>query len=612
MQPYTVYTERVARFAVLRDAEAARWGRVANLRLLMALAVVVSAGLGWWRGFPPLLWLAAALAVAFLALVAYHNRLRARRDCFATLHALNVEGLARLRRDWATLPLRQPAATLSPAGSSPPVDPTALDLDLLGQSSLQHLLGTARTPSGLATIQRWLLHPAPPETVLRRQLAVAELAPQIDLRDDVAVLAGQAGESQARYERFAVWAVGEPWLLRMPALIWVARLSAALLVAGVVAQATGLTALPLWAPFLLLNMLLTAMFGWRSQETLAQLYDRAELLAAYAAVFERVAAAPAEADELRRLQAQLGSDAQRADRRLRRLSLIAAGAELSRSLLYPALQFGLLWSFHVVALAEGWRRVSGASVRPWLDALGEWEALAALAALRHDNPGWSVPVVSAEAGPQLSARALGHPLLPPERCVTNDVSIGPPGSFLLITGSNMSGKSTLLRAVGVNAVLAQAGAPVCAAELLLPPLTLATSMRVQDSLAQGVSYFMAELHRLKAIVATAEAAPQAGGPRVLYLLDEILHGTNSAERLVAARRVIGHLVHLGAIGAVSTHDLALADGVELAASAQLAHFSEQFVEGPAGLEMRFDYTLRPGLARTTNALKLMELVGLPT
>jgi len=137
-------------------------------------------------------------------------------------------------------------------------------------------------------------------------------------------------------------------------------------------------------------------------------------------------------------------------------------------------------------------------------------------------------------------------------------------------------------------------------------------MRVQDSLAQGVSYFMAELHRLKAIVATAEAAPQAGGPRVLYLLDEILHGTNSAERLVAARRVIGHLVHLGAIGAVSTHDLALADGVELAASAQLAHFSEQFVEGPAGLEMRFDYTLRPGLARTTNALKLMELVGLPT
>jgi hypothetical protein len=602
--PHERYAERAARFAALRDSQAARWSRIANLRLLVAVAAALALALGLWRGLPALAWAAAPLAGAFLALVAYHNRLRARRDRFAALHALSLEGQARLRRDWQALPLRRP-----PQGPDGEAAATAADLDLLGPNSLQHLLGTARTPAGLATIQGWLLRPAPPERVAVRQAAVAELAPQLDLRDDVAVLAGEAGESQARYERFAAWAAGEPWLLRSPALLWLARLSPLALVAGVIAQSTGLTPLPLWGPFLLLNILLTALFGWRGQETLAQLYDRGELLAAYAAVFERVAAAPAQAAELRRIQGRLGEGAERADRQLRRLSLIAAGAELSRSLLYPALQFGLLWGFQFVALAEGWQRDSGSRLRPWLEALGDWEALAALAALAHDHPAWVYPTVDAAEPPRLSARALGHPLLPPERCVANDVAVGPPGSFLLITGSNMSGKSTLLRAIGVNATLAQAGGPVCAAELRLPPLALATSMRVQDSLAQGVSYFMAELRRLKAIVDLAEAAQRASGPLVLYLLDEILQGTNSAERLVAARRVIRHLVACGAIGVVSTHDLALA---EMADAARLAHFSEHFVEGPDGPEMRFDYRLRPGLAVTTNALKLMAIVGLPT
>jgi hypothetical protein len=610
LTPQERYAERAAAFAAQRDAEAARWGRIANLRLFAAVAAALALVLGIWRGIPALAWGAAPLAIGFLALVAYHNRLRARRDRFAALHDISMEGLARLRRDWAALPLRRPAGASGDGAEGLALHEraTAADLDLLGPGSLQHLLGTPRTPAGLAALQGWLLRPASPELVRERQAAVAELAPQIDLRDDVAVLAGEAGESQGRYERFAAWAAGEPWLLRRPALLWLTRLSPLALVAGAVAQSAGLTPLPLWGPFLLLNILLTALFGWRGQETLAQLYDRGELLAAYGAVFERVAGAPAEAAALRRLQGRLGADAGRADRQLRRLSLIAAGAELSRSLLYPALQFGLLWGFQFVALAEGWQRDAGPRLRPWLDALGDWEALAALAALAHDHPAWAFPTVDAAEPPRFSATGLGHPLLPPERCVANDVAVGPPGSFLLITGSNMSGKSTLLRAIGVNATLAQAGGPVCASELRLPPLALATSMRVQDSLAQGVSYFMAELRRLKAIVDQAEAAQRDGGPLTLYLLDEILQGTNSAERLVAARRVISHLVAQGAIGVVSTHDLALA---EMADVARLAHFSEHFVEGAEGSEMRFDYTLRPGLAVTTNALKLMAIVGLP-
>ncbi|NTW03281.1 MAG: DNA mismatch repair protein MutS [Oscillochloris sp.] len=598
------YTERAARFARLRDTAALRWNQVANWRLVTALAALVAASIGGWQNIPALLWLAALLASTFLALVIIHTRLAARRDYFAARYALSHEGLARCRRDWAGLPLRQPPGP-------PPDSPTARDLDLLGFASLQQLMGTPQSPIGLATLQDWLLTPATPATVIRRQAAAAELAPLIDLREEVAVLAGRAGKVQAHYTRFVTWAEGAPWLLQRPVLLWTTRLSPVLLLAGLAVQLAGLTPLPLWAPFLLLNMLLTALVGWRSLETLAQLSDRGELLATYADLFARIAAAPLEAVELRLIQHNLAGGGMRADQQLRRLSLIAGGAALNRSLLYPALQFGLLWSFHVVALAEGWRQVAGAHVGPWLAALGDCEALGALATLCHDHPTWQFPTVSADEPPRILARKLGHPLLPPDSCVTNDVIVGPPGSVLLITGSNMAGKSTLLRAIGVNIALAQAGGPVCADELRLPPVTLATSMRVQDSLAQGVSFFMAELRRLKAIVDCATNR-QAEDALVCFILDEILHGTNSAERLVAARRVIAYLVGQGAIGVVSTHDLALATAPTLADMVQLAHVTEHVMDGPDGPEMRFDYVLRPGIATTTNALRLMAMVGLPT
>jgi DNA mismatch repair ATPase MutS len=214
-----------------------------------------------------------------------------------------------------------------------------------------------------------------------------------------------------------------------------------------------------------------------------------------------------------------------------------------------------------------------------------------------------------EAGtePCFSAEGLGHPLIADDVRVHNDVTVGPPGTFLLITGSNMSGKSTLLRAVGVNAVLAQAGAPCCAQRLRLTPLAVRTSIVVQDSLARGVSHFMAELERLKQVVDAADAA--AGGPvAVLYLLDEILHGTNTAERRIAARRVIRHLLAARAIGGVTTHDLELVNDVALRDHARLVHFQETFGDDR---RLSFDYRLRPGLATSTNALKLMRYVGLP-
>jgi DNA mismatch repair ATPase MutS len=252
----------------------------------------------------------------------------------------------------------------------------------------------------------------------------------------------------------------------------------------------------------------------------------------------------------------------------------------------------------------GWRRHPGAHVRDWLEAAAEMDALACLAAIRHDQPGWCRPQLRDEK--LLTAAALGHPLIADDRRVTNDVTVGPPGTVLLVTGSNMSGKSTLLRAIGLNAVLAEAGAPACAEALQMPPVDLQTSIRIQDSLERGISYFMAALARLKGVVDAAEREPSDRA--LLYLLDEILQGTNSAERAIAVQAVARHLLDAGAIGAMTTHDLAVAEEEPLRSAAALVHFTETVDEEG---RMEFDYRLRPGLATSRNALRLMRLIGIP-
>ena len=274
---------------------------------------------------------------------------------------------------------------------------------------------------------------------------------------------------------------------------------------------------------------------------------------------------------------------------------------------HAVLQILGLWDLHVLAALERWQADSGRHARDWLAALGDAEALSALATLAYDNPDWTLPELVDESA-RVEARSLGHPLLPASSRVNNDITVGPPGTFVLVTGSNMSGKSTLLRAVGTNVVLAQAGGPVCAASMRLTPVDLWTSIRIDDSLEAGVSLFMAELRRLKRIV---DAARDPARPRpLLYLLDEILHGTNTAERRVAARRVLTSLIKAGAIGAATTHDLTLADDPALDGAAERVHFTERFERRDGAMTMTFDYLLRPGLATSANALKLLEMIGL--
>jgi hypothetical protein len=460
-------------------------------------------------------------------------------------------------------------------------------------------------------------------TVRERQAAVAELAPLAEWREELVWRGRATGTPSPDPEPFLAWAESEPFLASRQALVWGARLSPPLFWVLLVAQMGGLIAWPLWIAPIVVNLLL----GWQLVGTavgrLNQVRYFSGALGAYADALDHLSEPSFAAPALQRLQAALRVDGQAGAGEIRRLHGIVRLAQPATSMVYPLIELTTLWNVHVLSLLEGWQAKAGGRTRGWLEALGEAEALAALARLRHDNPSWALPELD-PAATTFEARGLGHPLLREDLRVTNDVTTGPPGTFLLVTGSNMSGKSTLLRAIGVNAVLAQAGGPVCAISLRLPPLEVWTAMRVSDSLERGVSFFMAELERLRDVVEAARAAGEAPSPtpppcegegptaqpRVLYLLDEILQGTNTAERQIAARRVIRLLLRSRSIGAVSTHDLTLADAPDLAAAAQAIHLTEVVVDGPEGARMTFDYRIREGIARSTNALRLLDMVGL--
>ena len=563
---------------------------------------------GWIAGA------AGALAV-FVVLLVFHERVVQAERRAAELARINAEALLRLDRNWQELPL----PTLPEALQGERRPPLARDLDLLGPASLFHLLGTVHTPLGKAALVSWLLAPAPPPEIARRQAAVRELAPRLDLRQRLELAVRPLEKGAPDVEPFLRWAEGEPWLRSRPGLLWLVRGLALLSSASALLGLCGLFGAPLfgievrlwWIVLLVLvNLIVTRLHEERLESTFHQVAAREREFQLYAGALGVLAGQAFTSERLRQVDAALTSEGRPAAGWMDLLHRRVVLSDTRRAgIVHFPLQTLALWDFHMVDLLERWQQASGRRARAWLDALGDCEALAALAGLAHDNPGWADPEVAETLPPVYAARGLGHPLLPAGIRVTNDVELGPPGTFLLVTGSNMSGKSTLLRAIGVNAVLAQAGGPVCAAALSMPPLDLATVILVEDSLADGVSFFLAELHRIRGVVDAADRS-HAAGRTLLYLLDEILRGTNSAERQVAVRRVLLHLLAQGAIGAVSTHDLQLAEIAELRAASHPVHFRESFRQTGEGPQMTFDYLMRPGVAQTVNALKLLEMVGL--
>ena len=596
--------EESARQAALVAAAARRIGRFR----LTAFALFVLACA--WAVTPaaPLPWASLVLAVvtlaAFALLVRRHRQNRAEFTALEHRRIYHQRAIHRIAREWTALPVpHSPADTAN--------HPYASDLAITGPQSLLQLLDVASSAPGRPTLRAWLLGPpASADTITARQHAVRELAGRDDVRVALGVLAIGVGElDPAALERFFVWCETEGPLADRRTLLWVGRTLTSLIVAAIVLQAASVLANPWWLAVVLVARLFRVAVRRSAKDSSAIPGISFAALGGHRAMLAVIAGATFDAPHLATLGDAL-REAPGAATALRRVERIAAWAEVRQSpMLHFALDWLFLWDFHVGGAFDNWKRTAGRHVRGWLLTLGEFEALTALSTLAHDQPRWSFPDVHDDAPVTIEAADLGHPLIADAQRVANDVTVGPPGAFLLITGSNMSGKSTLLRAIGVNCVLAQAGGPVCASQYRSHTLRVYASIRIEDSLTNGVSLFMAELRRLKSVVDAART-DMPRQPPVLYLFDEMLHGTNSSERRVAARIVLEHLLKAGAIGAVTSHDLSLASVEPIRSAARCVSFADSIDHTSGTPVLHFDYRLRPGLATSSNALALLDLVGL--
>jgi MutS domain V len=569
----------------------ARARLVSNARLLCFL---LFAAVGWMAFGTHLLargWTLAPAAI-FVALVILHDRLLRREARAGRVRRFFEDGIARLEHVWAGR---------GDAGERyrDPLHPYAEDLDLFGEGSLYELLATTRTISGCDRLAGWILGAADPATIRARQRAVEELRPRVDLRLEMAIAGDETG-SAGEQEALAAWA-GAPAAALPGAIFWLALAATGLSSAG----------LALWLasdagpiPFLAaitLQLILAASLRSRVLPILTAADTPVQSLARTASLLACIESEHFEAPRLAALRGELETTGHPPSQELETLRRLVDRRDARRNQFFAPIAGFLLWGTHVALALEAWRARCGPRLATWVETAGEVEALCALSNFAFENPEDPFPMIR-EDGPVFEGQGLGHPLLPRDECVRNDLALERSPQALIMSGSNMSGKSTMLRTVGCNTVLALAGAPVRAERLELSPLHIAASIRIVDSLLDGRSHFMAEIMRLRQVVEISRSSPPA-----LFLLDEILHGTNSHDRRIGAEAVIRGLVDAGALGIVTTHDLALTGMVEESGGHLAnAHFEDHLEAG----SMEFDYRLREGVVEKSNALALMRSIGL--
>jgi len=594
MMPAMVVVEEYSRRLAVRQAEVARLAkvheRIGTGRLALGVAVLVVAWVVLFERALAPVWLLVPVA-AFVALVLYHSSVRRKRVSAERAADYYRHGIARIEDRWSGLGERGERF-----GATDHI--YAADLDLFGAGSLFQLLSVARTRMGEDTLARWLLAPAASATVQERHESILDLRERLDLREEMAVL-GEDSRVGVNPQSLLAWAespnqLSQSWLLAVALLLPALAIAAALF----------------WhyrgfaTPFVLVVLVETAVAYFVKRPLSDAIYGTESAfhdLKLFSALLVRIERNEFAAPPLKELVRRLSSHTLPASATLGRLARVIDFSDARSNPLLRLLDVPLLYSLHVALAAERWRGTHGKVIRQWVDALGEFEALSSLAAYSYEHPADPFPEFT-DGPAAFVANDLGHPLIPGAKCVRNSVSIAGTTRMLLVSGSNMSGKSTLLRTVGINTVLAMAGAPVRARSLRLTPLQVGASIRVNDSLHEGSSRFYAEITRLREIHALLDA-----GPALLFLLDELLQGTNSKDRLTGAEGIVRAFVAAGAIGLVSTHDLALTDiGGLPAGTLRNVHFQDEISEG----QMRFDFTLRDGVVTKSNGIELMRAIGL--
>ena len=582
------YRERLAARAHTLALMERRNARVAGVRVVLGLAGI---GLLIWLGLAPWKTL-VSLVVLFAVIAVGHGRLINARDRARSAVAFYQRGLARVRFEW-------PGTGDQGERFQPTHHLYSADLDLFGKGSLFELLAPCRTEGGRATLASWMLAPALPDEILARQEAIRELVPDLDLREGLAV-EGDEMRAAVPPGPLHAWAV-MPRRLPTGSVEIAVRILPLFLIVFLLWWNQGGPWLPLVITQGLIGLAALALRP-KVREVIDAVDDASRDLDVFVGIARLMERRADSSARLRALRHALAGPDGTSSSSIARLAQLVALLRSRSNVIFAPVAGLLMWATQCAFFIERWRGRHGRQVPGWLEAVAEFDALCAMAGFAAEHPDYTFPELTPPPS-HVEAKALAHPLMRPES-IANDVSLGGASpSLLIVSGSNMSGKSTFLRAIGLNVVLAQMGGPVRATSFLLSPLAIGASIRVLDSLQEGHSRFYAEILRLKHIVDLSRETHGAA----LFLLDEVLSGTNSHDRRQGAEGLLRGLIAFGAIGLATTHDLALGDIADgWSPQAANVHFADRFDGG----SLEFDYLLRPGPVKTSNALALMQSIGL--
>lgn len=592
--PQSEYEQRLESRASNVRALTKRSDRFSSLRGIAFLAAVALLMASTIWGLFSLHWIWIPI-LAFVLLVILQARCVRRLKQARQSEAYYRTSLDRLNDQWIDV---------RPAGEEyfDPQHMYAGDLDLLGRGSLFQLICSARTKLGEETLARWLLSPASTMEIKQRQQAVEELRHELDFREELELLEAET-HSDIEQTHLSEW-VQQP-LTKIPApLKWASMITGVFAALSVISWLLSYTGIAPICVAIIIQVCLLFFIGPRIRELLNQTDEVRNGLSVLSDVLFLIEQRQFDSPHLKTIVSALKTDGIPPSQSIARLRRQIQGLNnCFRNQFSAPIAVLLGIPFHYVYAIQRWLVHVGPHCPEWLSAVGEFEALCSLAGYAYEHPEDPFPeVVETEAGPRLEGTDLGHPLIPLDQVVRNDVTLNRDNRLLMISGSNMSGKSTLMRTVGTNFVLALAGAPVRATRLTVSPMQTGTAMRVQDSLQQGASLFYQSVARLSAVVHLADAPMP-----VLFLLDEILQGTNSHDRRIGAQSVIESLIERGSIGIVTTHDLALTEiTAQFGDQAKNVHFEDQLVDG----KMTFNYRMQPGVVEHSNALELMKMMGI--
>jgi hypothetical protein len=568
------------------------------------LGVILLGGAATWAAVTYLgsrwgWWVFAGAVSAFFIVVAFHRRLDGWIERFSIWREMRAEQLARLNLDWGKI-------TEPVLGEKWKRNSLDIDLDLTGPRSLHHLISTAVSYEGGLRLADWLVNAIPDEQRIRqRQGLVRELASMARFRNRMILNLRLVSKEQLRGDELLAWLSedypGERlrWLLPLSSLLAVVNVILFLANIYGVLPAYWLISFTLYLGLYFFNFSITAPF----LEAVIRLDKE---LGKFKILIEYLETCPIkDAPALNEICGPFRDPDLLPSNLMRKVKWATAAVGLRMNPIVGfLLNVVLPWDFGCAALAGSYRKQAADVLPGWLETWYELDAAVSLAGFADLHPEYTFPEIDAQSRPVFEAQAMGHPLLPSGQKVRNDFTVGELGEIIVVTGSNMAGKSTFIKTVGINLCLAYAGGPVDSSYLRSVPFRLHTCIRISDSITDGFSYFYSEVRCLKRLLEDLQT--REDNP-LLYLIDEIFRGTNNRERLIGSRAYISALIGKGGVGFLATHDLELASLANKSPQVQNFHFRDHVQDG----KLVFDFKIRPGPSPTTNALKIMQLEGLP-